>query len=150
MMNRIESCEVAKIVRGELKKHFPATKFSVKTSKYAGGSSIDVKWTDGPTVKQVEKVAGKYHGAQFDGMIDLKSHNGMPYENDYIFFTRAFSVALWTEAARNYCRKFRHTVPTISVYDWNTAYIKPDDDIYLPNGYYLSNLINAYAHTIAA
>lgn len=62
---------VAKYIRRDLKKVFPTTKFSVRYKSYAGGSSIDVRWTDGPTSAAVNKVAGKYESKGFDGMIDL-------------------------------------------------------------------------------
>ncbi len=58
-------------IRKELKKAFPGVKFSV-TSTY---NSISVKWTDGPTVKQVQEVTGKYESGHFDGMQDMHIHN---------------------------------------------------------------------------
>jgi hypothetical protein len=72
------SCaDTAKLVRNDLKKHFPQTKFSVRSSVYSMGSSIDVSWTDvswtdGPGTEQVNKVVKIYEGAGFDGSIDLK------------------------------------------------------------------------------
>lgn len=70
---RYLSCaETAKLIRGALKKAHPGVKFSVRSDTYAGGASIRVRWTDGPTVDAVEKVAKPYSGAAFDGMIDLK------------------------------------------------------------------------------
>ena len=67
--------ETAKLVRGALKKAFPGTKFSVRSNSYSGGASINVRYTDGPKAKDVEKVAKRYAGASFDGMIDLKYHH---------------------------------------------------------------------------
>jgi hypothetical protein len=66
--------ETAKLVRKDLKEAFPATKFSVRSDTYAGGASIRVRYTDGPTQREVETVIGKFAGADFDGMIDLKTH----------------------------------------------------------------------------
>lgn len=63
----------AKLVRVALKKAFPKTKFSVRSSTYSMGASIDVSWTDGPCAKAVEPVAKQFSGAAFDGMIDLKT-----------------------------------------------------------------------------
>lgn len=68
----IDTADVAKIVRQELKEVFPNQKFSVRIQRYSGGSSIDVSWTDGIPAKEVEGVIGKYEGATFDGMIDLQ------------------------------------------------------------------------------
>ena len=67
----IDTADQAKLIRQALKKAFPGVKFSVRTSRYAGGSSVHVGWTDGPTSSQVEAVAGAYKGGGFDGMIDL-------------------------------------------------------------------------------
>lgn len=64
--------ETAKLVREALKNEFPGVKFSVRSSTYAGGASITVGWTDGPTSDAVSKVTGLFSGADFDGMIDLK------------------------------------------------------------------------------
>jgi len=68
----IDVAEVAKLIRKHLKKNFAGVKFSVRISRYAGGSSINVGWTDGPTQAEVEKVTGPFQGSRFDGMIDLQ------------------------------------------------------------------------------
>lgn len=71
----ISTTETAKLIRAQLKAAFPGQKFSVRSDKYAGGSSITVGWTDGPTTKQVDTVTSIFSGSHFDGMIDLKTHN---------------------------------------------------------------------------
>lgn len=76
----IDAADVAKMVRQDLKKHFAGEKFSVRTDKYSGGASVTIHWTDGPTGKQVEAIAKKYEGSDFDGMIDLKVSN-IHYQN---------------------------------------------------------------------
>lgn len=68
----LSAAETAKLVRAALKREFPSVKFSVRSKTYAGGASIDVGWTDGPTVRMVERIAKAYQGGAFDGMIDLK------------------------------------------------------------------------------
>lgn len=68
----LTAAETAKLVRAALKTAFPAVKFSVRSDTYAGGASVRVRWTDGPTSSQVDAVTGAYAGADFDGMIDLK------------------------------------------------------------------------------
>lgn len=71
--SRYLSCaETAKLIRVALKAAFPATKFSVRSSTYAGGASIRVGWVDGPTVRLVNTVAKDFEGGGFDGSIDLK------------------------------------------------------------------------------
>jgi Large polyvalent protein associated domain 29 len=77
------SCaETAKLIRKALKRAFPTTKFSVRSSSYSGGASVSISWTDGPTGRQVDAVTGVYAGADFDGMIDLKTHNDHWLEPD--------------------------------------------------------------------
>lgn len=69
----IDTAEVAKLMRKQLKKAFPALParfFSVRIDRYAGGSSVDVSWTDGPTVAEVEKVTHAFGSARFEGMSD--------------------------------------------------------------------------------
>ena len=63
--------ETAKLIRPQLKTHFPGIKFSVRSSSYAGGASIDISWTDGPTTKEVDSVVGAYESKSFDGSIDM-------------------------------------------------------------------------------
>ena len=75
METKYLSCaETAKLVRTALKKNFPGVKFSVRSSVYSGGASIDVSWVLGPTTKEVDAVAGQYASADFDGSIDMETH----------------------------------------------------------------------------
>jgi len=60
----------AKNIRIELKKAFPSVKFSVRSSTYSGGDSVDIGWTDGPTTEMVKKITDKYQEGSFDGMTD--------------------------------------------------------------------------------
>lgn len=106
MSERISVNDTAKMARADLKKAFPATKFSVRGSKYSGGSSIDVSWDAGPTTKQVKKVIGKYHGAEFDGMDDSKHLTGAPYQNDYIFTHRELSDAIMKAEMKALAEKY--------------------------------------------
>lgn len=73
-IRRLDVTETATLVRAALKRAFPGQKFRVRSSRYSGGSSIDVGWTDGPTGHQVRRVIEPYSGADFDGMVDLKVH----------------------------------------------------------------------------
>jgi len=74
METKYLSCaETAKLVRTALKKNFPGVKFSVRSSVYSGGASIDVSWVLGPTTKEVDAVAGQYASADFDGSIDMET-----------------------------------------------------------------------------
>ena len=63
----IDVVEVAKLVRRSLMRNFPDVKFSVRSSRYAGGSSIVVTWKGGPQQSDVHSVASQYEGARTDG-----------------------------------------------------------------------------------
>jgi hypothetical protein len=65
--------DTAKMLREALRRNWPGVKFSVRSKSYAGGASITVSWHNGPSGKMVDQVAQRYHGADFDGMVDLKS-----------------------------------------------------------------------------
>lgn len=64
--------EVATHIRITLKKAFPMTRFWVRSNKYAGGASIHIQWSQGPSAKDVDKVVDRFQGADFDAMQDLK------------------------------------------------------------------------------
>ena len=75
METKYLSCaETAKLVRTALKKNFTGVKFSVRSSVYSGGASIDVSWVLGPTTKEVDAIASQYESADFDGSIDMETH----------------------------------------------------------------------------
>ena len=58
-------------IRTELKKQFPNSKFSVTSETFAGGNSVDICWTNGPTTDQVKEFANKYQYGHFNGMEDI-------------------------------------------------------------------------------
>jgi hypothetical protein len=126
---RINTVDVAKLIRVELKKTFPKTKFSVRSSIYAGGSSIRVHWTDGPTKKRVEEVIGHFEGASFDGIIDLKSYhdsewNGekVHFGNDFLFCERSYSPAFVARVAEEAEKRTGWPIPRTMVEAQNVAY----------------------------
>ena len=127
--NYISATDTAKLVRKALKENFPNVKFSVKTSKYSGGSSIDVSWIDGPTSDEAKEVAAHFHGASFDGMTDMKEYNGQPYANDYIFFNHEHSAQAIQEAAKKFSDKYGSDIEIpeikVSTYD-GTGYMDGD------------------------
>jgi len=145
-MEFISVTDTAKLVRAELKKHFPNTKFSVRSDKYAGGASIRVEWTDGATVKRVEDVAGHFHGSEFDGMRDLKYSNKRPYLNDFIIFERILSAA----------SEYKIAILSIEKYNLNVKINKALYDIHINNErlngegcYTLSNLVHRESQNIS-
>ena len=58
---------VAKLVKGSLKKTFPGVTFSVRSNRYAGGASVHVTWKDGPQESEVNAVVSQYEGSRIDG-----------------------------------------------------------------------------------
>lgn len=86
----------AKNMRIELANAFPRIRFSVKTSRFAGGDSIRASWTDGPTDKQVSAIIGRYEAGKFDGMTDCYD-----YRKDQSW-TAAFGDAKYISTERRY------------------------------------------------
>ena len=86
----IDVTETAKLIRKALRESFPGVKFSVRSDRYSGGSSINVSWTDGPTGKQVERVAGAFQGSYFDGMIDYKGSRYHKLDGEPVHFFADF------------------------------------------------------------
>jgi hypothetical protein len=72
----------AKAIRQELKTTFPSTVFKVTSQTFAGGNSVNIEWTNGPTSACVNKIVGKYQYGYFDCMTDCyditNSRNDIP------------------------------------------------------------------------
>lgn len=73
------AARAAKNLKTELGLCFPRVKFSVKSSSYSGGNSVDLSWTLGPTTAEVEKVSSKYQDGNFDGMNDIHEYDRSAY-----------------------------------------------------------------------
>ncbi len=89
----------------ELKRAFPGVKFSARTSRYSGGDSMTVRWTDGPTSKQVDEIVDRYQGCDFDGMTDSTSYRQNVWiaafgDANYVFANREYSDAMIASCAR--------------------------------------------------
>lgn len=82
----LDITDVAKILRVELKKAFPATKFSVTTSRYAGGCSVSVRYSDGPPSKAVQAIVDPFHGRTFDGMDDSNHYHDSIHDGKRVHF----------------------------------------------------------------
>jgi len=62
----------ARNIRKELKKAFPGIKFSVRSSSFSMGDSIDVSWKDEKILnKAVQAITDKYQKGYFDSMEDI-------------------------------------------------------------------------------
>ena len=60
--------QAAQSIKKELVAKFPGVKFSVKSEGFPMGNAVDINWTNGPTVAQVEKISSRYEEGRFDGM----------------------------------------------------------------------------------
>lgn len=69
----VDNKDLTFLVREALKRAFPGVKFSVRNPYY---SSINVRWANGPTRKEVVSVIGCFETKGFDGMIDLAYSKG--------------------------------------------------------------------------
>jgi hypothetical protein len=119
-MKYLTCAETAKLIRAALKTAFPSITFTVKSKTYSGGASIRVGWTDGPTEYEIKQVTGRFEGATFDGMIDLKSYvtgdlNGeqVHFGADFIFCEREYSAAFLARRAETVAAEWGRPVPEI-------------------------------------
>ncbi|OMD09838.1 LPD29 domain-containing protein [Paenibacillus odorifer] len=56
----MDCVQTAKEIRTSLKVAFPNVKFSVRSSRFSMGSSVDVSWTNMPSRSAVEAIISKY------------------------------------------------------------------------------------------
>lgn len=127
--------ETAQLVRKALKAAFPSTRLSVRSSTYAGGASIDITWTDGPTSEQVKHITRCFEGADFDGMIDLKSYRYaeqddgtvVHYGADFIFENRKLSAEFLQPIAERVSKRWWAPTPEI-VISGGSAYVDRHTD----------------------
>jgi hypothetical protein len=115
------SCaETAKLVRAALRESFPGIKFSVTSSVYSGGASINIKYQDGPTYEQVKSVVSNFEGSYFDGMTDYKGSNyssmngvNVRFGADFIFVNRKYSMAFFAGAVQAACEYYGYAMPEL-------------------------------------
>lgn len=118
----------SKNAKAELKATFPGVKFSVKTSRFSGGDSMYVRWTDGPTSRQVEAIVNKYSAGRFDGSADIFEYNTTPWNEvfgdaKYVSASRDYSDALIEDAIRIVVNKFGGCEPiTVDEYRRGNSY----------------------------
>jgi hypothetical protein len=86
----LDVAQTAKLLRKELRTSFPGVRFSVRSNRYAGGSSVDVTFDDVNTdTHKVREVADRFQGVDFEGMTDSTvfrpATNGVRYGAHYVF-----------------------------------------------------------------
>ncbi len=88
-----------------LAREFPGVAFSVKSSSFSMGNSVDVSWTDGPTHDEVDKIADRFQNCDFDGMQDLSTYRDTVWPEvfggaKYVHCQRSISDAKHVEIAK--------------------------------------------------
>jgi len=111
-MEYLSVTETAKLVRQVLAKQFPDIQFSVRSKKYSGGASININWVDGPAEAEVEPFVKQFEGADFDGMIDLKTYNSHYLLNDG---SAVIAHAPGTEGSAGSIPKIDNRLPVIGL-----------------------------------
>lgn len=101
----------SKNIKIELGRAFPGVKFSIKTSRYSGGDSIDVRWIDGPVTAQVDEIVRRYQAGWFDGMSDSynfidNAWNDAFGDAKFVFANRSMSDAAIARALRLVASKY--------------------------------------------
>lgn len=93
----------AQLIREALKKAFPGVKFSVTSDSFAGGSAVDIRYTDGPSRKQVEQVYAPFISGHYNSSEDMYEYHREPTtvdESGKLF--RMSYGAKYIHAHRNY------------------------------------------------
>lgn len=115
--------------RALLKAAFPGVKISVTMGR--GYGSLSIRWTDGPTVKQVEEIAERFSAGYFDGMVDGYEYQRSPWNETfgsakYVSCNRRLSDALVQRAIDAVAAKTGANIkPTVEDYNqgraWNVS-----------------------------
>lgn len=152
MTRYISATDTAKLIRDTLADAFPGQKFSVKTSKYSMGASVHIRWQDGPTEAQVDKIASFFSGATFDSSIDLKSYhtshlNGetVHFGADFVFCDRVLSESAKAIVTQEFQAKFPGGIVKFNLYygDWRC-----DDDAMQREYRYMQTRRSFYVHPV--
>lgn len=91
---------IAGDIRAALKREFPATKFSVRIDRFSGGSSCDVRYLDGPTVKQVNAALRAVLDTD-SGRASYQAYGDCWNGSHYYDVEREYSVEAMRQAAEH-------------------------------------------------
>lgn len=81
------SAITAKAVRQALKEKFPNTKFSVKSSSFAGGDDVHVRYMDGMPERVVSDIVDEFQYGSFNAMIDLYEYTNYRHDIPQVKWT---------------------------------------------------------------
>ncbi len=65
----------AQLIREALKVAFPGVKFSVTSDSFANGTAVDIRYTNGPSRKQVEQVYAPFISGYFNSAEDMYEYH---------------------------------------------------------------------------
>lgn len=118
--NYLQPKDAAKLIRKELKANFKDPKFSVKTKLASMTSSVDIKWTDGPTETEVKAIVDKYQGASFDPQQDLSTPTDIILDGrimwggpKFVCVERQLTLNFLNTVADRVCQQAGFTKPNI-------------------------------------
>ena len=124
----------AKNLRKLLKAKFPGVKFSVTISRFSGGNSMSVRWTDGPTSDAVSEFCELFSGGSFSGQDDSYTYSRAPFAElfgsaKYISTRQDYSDAMVSKAIAELAEYYAPAAaPTVEDYRsgraWNVAPIE--------------------------
>lgn len=149
----VDTKDVAKMVREILKDEWPSWKFSVRTKRYAGGSSIDVYWTDGPTQGMVDSKVKHLQSVSHMDITDLvhyvpfNEHKGERFKScaHYIFTSRDISFDHLEYAAQIYAHVFSLAkAPKINLTTHGHAIVDDNDHRCREGVYKIARALDTY------
>lgn len=148
-MKQYLSCaETAVMIRSVLKESFPGVKFSVRSSVYSGGASININYQDGPNVDAVKSAVSIFEASYFDGSIDYKGLNFTAIDGqevrfgcDFVFVNRKVSDEVYAAAIDALYEKFagnfrNDPLPRVTVADVKNGASLSRDIPGMSNGLY--------------
>jgi len=103
--------ETAVLIRAALKAAFPAQKFSVTTQYGSMYSATSIRWTDGPTEPEVERITDRFTSKSFDGSDDSTHYHEQTVNGQRVRYagwvnvTRECSPALQARAYARACQE---------------------------------------------
>jgi len=118
-----------KNIRAQLRRAYPDVSFSVRSKN----GSVDIRWTDGPTSKTIERLVSPFRGGHYNAMEEYYSPSDSAWGDvfgsaRYIFTQREHSAAhieraigaLWERYPGNFTEIAR---PTAAQYEKGALYV---------------------------
>ncbi len=117
--------ETAALIRRALKAVFPGQKFSVTTAYGSMYSATNVRWTDGPTEPEVNRITDRFTSKSFDGMDDSTHYHEQIVDGQRVQYSgwvnvsRQYSPELQRLAYWRVCRDHGELEPREDGEFWN-------------------------------